>query len=38
GHKDTAVEHGAHDAPAYPLLSAAIKLGCRVAIRASEIV
>ncbi|MEJ0024162.1 MAG: demethoxyubiquinone hydroxylase family protein [Alphaproteobacteria bacterium] len=38
GHRDTAIENGAHEAPAYPLLSAAIKLGCRIAIRASEIV
>lgn len=38
GHRDTAIEHGAREAPAYPLLSAAIKFGCRAAIRASEIV
>jgi ubiquinone biosynthesis monooxygenase Coq7 len=35
-HKDTAVEQGARDAPAYPLLSAVIKFGCRAAIRISE--
>ncbi|MBL8536334.1 MAG: demethoxyubiquinone hydroxylase family protein [Hyphomonadaceae bacterium] len=35
-HRDTAVEQGAHNAPAYPLLSAVIKLGCRAAIRISE--
>lgn len=38
GHRDTAIDNGAAQAPGYPLLSAAIKLGCRVAIRASEIV
>lgn len=36
GHKDAALEQGAREAPGYPLLSAAIKLGCRVAIAASE--
>jgi ubiquinone biosynthesis monooxygenase Coq7 len=36
GHKQTAVEQGAHDAPGYPLLSAVIKFGCRAAIRISE--
>lgn len=35
-HKETAVEQGAHQAPAYPVLSAVIKLGCRAAIRISE--
>ncbi len=35
-HKDLAVEEGAKEAPGYPLLSAAIKLGCRLAIRVSE--
>ena len=35
-HKDTAVEQGARDAPAYPVLSAVIKFGCRAAIRISE--
>ena len=35
-HKDLAVEEGAHNAPAYPLLSAVIKGGCRLAIRISE--
>ncbi|MEQ1489219.1 MAG: demethoxyubiquinone hydroxylase family protein [Terricaulis sp.] len=35
-HKDTAVEQGAHQAPAYPVLSAVIKFGCRAAIRISE--
>ena len=31
-HKATALAHGAERAPAYPLMSAAIRLGCRVAI------
>ncbi len=35
-HKETAVEQGARGAIGYPLLSAAIKLGCRAAIRISE--
>ena len=35
-HKDTAIAHGAEDAPGWPLLSAAIKRGCRFAIRLSE--
>ncbi len=35
-HKDTAIEQGAHDAPGYPVLSAAIRFGCRAAIRISE--
>lgn len=35
-HKDTAIEQGAHQAPAYPVLSAVIKFGCRAAIRISE--
>lgn len=35
-HKETAVEQGAHHAPAYPVLSAVIKFGCRAAIRISE--
>jgi ubiquinone biosynthesis monooxygenase Coq7 len=36
GHHDRAVDQGAREAPAYPLLSAVIKAGCRVAIRLSE--
>ncbi|HYD87527.1 MAG TPA: demethoxyubiquinone hydroxylase family protein [Vitreimonas sp.] len=36
GHRNTAVEQGARDAPGYPVLSAVIKLGCRAAIRISE--
>jgi ubiquinone biosynthesis monooxygenase Coq7 len=35
-HRDTALKLGAERAPAYPLLSAAIRLGCRAAIRLSE--
>ncbi len=35
-HRDAALEHGAERAPAYPLLSAAIRFGCRAAIRLSE--
>ena len=35
-HRDSALAHGAERAPAYPLLSGAIRLGCRVAIRLAE--
>jgi ubiquinone biosynthesis monooxygenase Coq7 len=35
-HRDTAREHGAQEAVAYPLLSAAIRAGCRVAIELSK--
>jgi ubiquinone biosynthesis monooxygenase Coq7 len=35
-HKNTALEQGAEQALGYPLLSAAIKFGCRLAIRVSE--
>ncbi|MET0181864.1 MAG: demethoxyubiquinone hydroxylase family protein [Caulobacterales bacterium] len=35
-HRDTAIDHGAKEAPAYPVLSAIIKFGCRTAIRISE--
>jgi ubiquinone biosynthesis monooxygenase Coq7 len=35
-HKDLATAEGAAQAPAYPLLSAAIRAGCRLAIRISE--
>lgn len=35
-HRDTALAHGAEKAPAYPLLSGAIRLGCRLAIKVSE--
>ncbi len=35
-HREAALAHGAQEAPGYPLLSAAIKAGCRLAIRLSE--
>jgi len=35
-HRDAALAAGAERAPAYPLVSAAIRFGCRVAIRLSE--
>ena len=35
-HRDIGLAHGAEQAPGYRLLSAAIKTGCRVAIRLSE--
>jgi ubiquinone biosynthesis monooxygenase Coq7 len=35
-HRETALAAGAERAPAFPLLSAAIRLGCRAAIRLSE--
>lgn len=35
-HKDLAAAEGAAEAPAYPLLSAFIRTGCRLAIRISE--
>lgn len=35
-HRDIAFEQGAEKAPAYPLLSGAIRLGCKVAIALSE--
>ena len=35
-HRDEALAHGAERAPAYPWLTAAIRLGCRTAIRLSE--
>ena len=35
-HRATALAAGAERAPAYPLLSGAIRLGCRMAIRLSE--
>ena len=35
-HRDAAIAAGAELAPAYPLLSAAIRLGCRAAIRLAE--
>ncbi|MDP4538021.1 demethoxyubiquinone hydroxylase family protein [Qipengyuania sp. DY56-A-20] len=35
-HRDAAIAAGAENAPAYPLLSGLIRLGCRTAIRVSE--
>ena len=35
-HRDTALAAGAENAPAYPLLSGLIRLGCRTAIKVSE--
>jgi ubiquinone biosynthesis monooxygenase Coq7 len=35
-HRDTALEHGAEQAPGYRLLSETIKAGCRIAIKLSE--
>ena len=35
-HKATAIAEGAERAPAYPLLSATIRLGCKMAIHLSK--
>ena len=35
-HRDIGLDHGAEQAPGYRVLSAAIRLGCRIAIKASE--
>jgi ubiquinone biosynthesis monooxygenase Coq7 len=35
-HRDVALQHGAEQAPGYRLMAAAIKAGCRLAIRISE--
>lgn len=35
-HKASAIAHGAEETPGYPLLASAIRLGCRVAIRAAR--
>lgn len=35
-HRDTAIQHGAEQAPAYPLFSALVRAGCRAAIRLSS--
>ena len=35
-HRDIGLQHGAEQAPGYRLMSAAIKAGCKVAIRISE--
>jgi len=37
-HRDIGLNHGAEQAPGYRLLSAAIKTGCKVAIRISELI
>ncbi len=36
GHKETAIDQGARDAPGYVVLSTLIKLGCRAAIAISK--
>lgn len=36
GHRDTAIDEGAEDAPAYGLMKAVIGAGCRLAIKISE--
>lgn len=35
-HRDTALEHGAEQAPAYPLMRILIRAGCKTAIKISE--
>lgn len=35
-HRQTAMQHGAEQAPAYPLMAAFIRMGCRAAIKISE--
>ncbi|TKD52904.1 demethoxyubiquinone hydroxylase family protein [Sphingomonas baiyangensis] len=35
-HKEAALAHGAEQAPAYPVMSALIRAGCRIAIAASK--
>ena len=35
-HRQTALDHGAEQAPGYKFLSEAIKAGCRIAIKLSE--
>ncbi|MBU6449253.1 MAG: demethoxyubiquinone hydroxylase family protein [Rhodospirillales bacterium] len=37
-HRDTGLEHGAEQAPAYKLLTGLIRFGCKAAIRISETV
>lgn len=37
-HRDIGLEHGAEEAPGYRVLSNLIRLGCKVAIKASEII
>jgi ubiquinone biosynthesis monooxygenase Coq7 len=35
-HRDRAIDAGAKDAPGYPILAAAIRAGCKLAIKVSE--
>ena len=35
-HRDAALANNAEKAPGYPLLSGAIRLGCKIAIKVSE--
>lgn len=35
-HRQSALDHGAEDAPGYPLISLFVRAGCRAAIRLSE--
>ena len=35
-HRDTAIAHGAEQAPAYPIFSGLVRLGCRAAIALSK--
>jgi ubiquinone biosynthesis monooxygenase Coq7 len=35
-HRETALDHGAAETPGYEMMSKLIRLGCRIAIRASE--
>ena len=37
-HRDIGLEHGAEQAPGYKVLSGLIRLGCKAAIKASEII
>lgn len=37
-HRDIGLEHGAEQAPGYKVLSGLIRLGCKVAIKASEVI
>jgi ubiquinone biosynthesis monooxygenase Coq7 len=36
GHKETAIDQGAREAPGYEVLSALVRFGCRAAIKISE--
>lgn len=36
GHKETAIDQGAREAPGYEMLSALVRFGCRAAIKISE--